>query len=166
MGLDQFNLARFVARQDRDLLAPGIGVQLFGNYDQARRQVEGGTRTTQWMWWIYPFHLGNANSATAREFGITSLAEARAYLNHPVLGPRLVEMLEALENTPAATIQELLGGPTPIWQLHASLTLFLRADPDAQFFDFQAVLDQFYNGALSARAVRVLDEEEEADASV
>ncbi len=79
---DAYDLARFLRAQERD-------------YDQALAEIRGGRKQSHWMWYIFPQLTGLGRSATARQFGIASLAEADAYMRHHVLGPRLQEICQA-----------------------------------------------------------------------
>ncbi len=79
---DPFNLSRFVAAQA-------------GDYERALAEIKGGWKRTHWMWYVFPQFEGLGSSPTAQRYAIKSVEEARAYLAHPVLGPRLVECAEA-----------------------------------------------------------------------
>ena len=114
-----------------------------GTYATALAEVRAGHKRSHWMWWIFPQLRGLGRSETARRYGIADAAEARAYLGHPVLGPRLIEVTEAMlahAGTPAAAIL----GQTDAQKLRSSATLF-AAVGDLPCFD--AVIDRFYDGA-------------------
>jgi uncharacterized protein (DUF1810 family) len=129
---DPFNLQRFVAAQDEG-----------GVYQQALRELRRGRKTSHWMWFVFPQIAGLGQSQMSRTYAITSLAEARAYLSHPVLGPRLLECAEVVAGSAAGSAEELLGG-IDAQKLRSSMTLFLRADPTQPLF--QRVLDRYFDG--------------------
>jgi uncharacterized protein (DUF1810 family) len=125
------DLERFVAAQD-------------GSYPAALAELRAGRKTGHWMWFVFPQVAGLGRSPTARHYALPGLAEARAYLAHPVLGPRLVEAAEALDALPTRDPVAVLG-PVDALKLRSSMTLFARADPDRPVF--RAVLDHYYGGA-------------------
>lgn len=129
MEPDQFDLARFTAAQD-------------GVYEQAVAELRRGRKTSHWMWFVFPQIAGLGYSATSRRYAITSLAEAQAYLAHPVLGPRLRECASILVKLPG-TAEQIFGG-IDAQKLRSSMTLFKRADPHEPIF--AEVLDQFFGG--------------------
>jgi uncharacterized protein (DUF1810 family) len=129
---DPFDLERFVTAQNRD-----------GIYDDALDQLRRGRKATHWMWFVFPQIAGLGRSAMANEFAISSREEAGAYLQHPVLGPRLIECAEALTNVHGRTAEQILGG-IDAQKLHSSMTLFMRARPDKPLF--QQVLDEYFDG--------------------
>jgi len=96
------------------------------------------------MWFVFPQIAGLGLSATSRRYAITSLAEATAYLEHPVLGPRLVECASILAGLSVLTAEQIFGG-IDAQKLRSSMTLFLRAQPDQQAF--RQVLDKYFGGA-------------------
>ncbi len=95
---DPHDLARFVKAQDHT-----------GTYDDAVRELRAGRKTSHWMWFVFPQIAGLGHSATSQTYAIASLAEARAYLEHPVLGPRLVECSRIVAGHAGATAQEIFG---------------------------------------------------------
>jgi uncharacterized protein (DUF1810 family) len=125
------DLERFVTAQD-------------GSYPAALAELRAGRKTGHWMWFVFPQVAGLGRSPTARHYALAGLAEARAYLAHPVLGPRLVEAAEALDALPTRDPVAVLG-PVDALKLRSSMTLFARADPDRPVF--RAVLDHYYGGA-------------------
>jgi uncharacterized protein (DUF1810 family) len=134
-------LARFVAAQS-------------GVYELALSELRDGQKRTHWMWFVLPQLRGLGHSLMADRYGIEDLAEARAYLTHPLLGPRLNECLEAIlvhagQKTPA----ELLGVVDAI-KLQSSLTLFEAAGGDSRF---AAALDAFYGGERDRRTLGMLE---------
>jgi uncharacterized protein (DUF1810 family) len=129
---DAYDLERFVAAQDAG-----------GTYARAVDELRRERKTSHWMWFVFPQIAGLGSSPMSRTFAIGSLAEAQAYLRHPVLGPRLLECagIVAQAQTPSA---ELILGSVDARKLHSSATLFLRAAPETAVF--QHVLDRFFDG--------------------
>ena len=124
-------LDRFVAAQD-------------GVYADALGELRRGRKTSHWMWFVFPQIAGLGHSATARFYAIGHIGEARAYLAHPLLGPRLAECVDALLAHRGQTAEAILG-PVDAMKLKSSMTLFaaVAADPAP----FAAVLDAFFAGA-------------------
>jgi len=133
-------LARFVSAQ-QDI------------YPQALAELRAGSKRSHWMWFVFPQIAGLGRTATAQKYAIADLAEARAYLAHPVLGPRLTECARALLGVQGRTATQILGTPDDL-KLRSSMTLFAHAaearaaeghateDPAV----FRAVLDRYYGG--------------------
>jgi uncharacterized protein (DUF1810 family) len=130
---DQYNLERFVAAQDTG-----------GTYERAIAELRRGRKTSHWMWFVFPQIAGLGHSPTSRLYAISSLAEARAYLAHPVLGPRLAECAEIICGIDGRSAEQIFGG-IDAQKLRSSATLFALADPATQVF--QRVLDQYFDGA-------------------
>ncbi|PWW23451.1 uncharacterized protein (DUF1810 family) [Geodermatophilus normandii] len=112
-------------------------------YAQALSELRAGRKTSHWMWFVFPQVAGLGRSATAQRFAVSGLDEARAYLAHPVLGPRLVECAEALTSLPGRDAAAVLGA-VDAQKLHSSMTLFAHADPSQPAF--RAVLEQYFGG--------------------
>ena len=127
---DPFDLQRFVDAQ-RD------------SYATALAELRAGAKRSHWMWFVFPQIAGLGRSATAQHFAISGPAEARAYLAHPVLGPRLRECARALVELGAADPVVVLGS-VDAQKLRSSMTLFAHADPDEPAF--RAVLDRYFGG--------------------
>jgi uncharacterized protein (DUF1810 family) len=126
------DLERFVQAQDAD-----------GTFDRALAELRLGRKSSHWMWFVFPQLAGLGRSATARFYALDSLAEARAYLAHPVLGPRLRECAEALLALPGQDPVAVLG-PVDAMKLRSSATLFARAAPDEPIF--ARLLDRYFEG--------------------
>lgn len=129
---DPDDLERFVTAQDAG-----------GTYQRALAELRRGLKTSHWMWFVFPQIAGLGQSPTSKMFAISSLAQARAYLRHPVLGPRLVEcagILAALQGRSA----EQIFGYVDARKLRSSMTLFARADPDETVF--AQVLERYFGG--------------------
>ena len=137
---DTYDLQRFVTAQDAD-----------GTYDQATAELRGGRKTSHWMWFIFPQIAGLGYSPVSRTYAITSLAEARAYLAHPVLGARLVECAQILTRVPGRSAEQILGEVDAL-KLRSSVTLFIHAAPDEPVF--RQVLDQYFDGVPDSETER------------
>jgi uncharacterized protein (DUF1810 family) len=122
-----------------------VDAQGGGVYAHALSELRNGRKRSHWMWFVFPQLAGLGRSETARFYAIADLAEARAYLAHPVLGPRLVECATALTDLEERNAVAVLG-EIDAQKLHSSMTLFARAAPDEPAF--AAVLDQYFAGAL------------------
>ncbi|HWS37699.1 MAG TPA: DUF1810 domain-containing protein [Actinoplanes sp.] len=122
-------------------------------YDRALAELSAGHKRSHWMWFIFPQYDGLGSSVMADRYAIRSLDEARAYLEHPVLGPRLEQCASALLEHTGRTAAEILGYPDDL-KLRSSMTLFARASADPGVF--QQVLDIFYDGP-DPLTVRLLD---------
>lgn len=130
MMLAETDLTRFIEAQAND-------------YDRALAEVTNGHKQSHWMWYIFPQIAGLGVSETARFYGIKNLDEANAYLQHPVLGGRLIEISKALLAVEGKTANQILGSIDEL-KLRSSMTLF-GALPNTNPV-FQAVLDKFFNG--------------------
>jgi uncharacterized protein (DUF1810 family) len=139
---DPHDLQRFVDAQD-DLRT----------YDTALAELRAGRKRSHWMWFVLPQLAGLGMSSTAQHFGIHGLAEARAYLAHPVLGPRLRDGARALADLDTADPVAVLG-PVDALKLRSSMTLFARAEPGEPVF--RQVLEQYYDGAEDPATVSLL----------
>ena len=127
---DPFDLERFVRAQD-------------GVYDQALRELRAGDKRSHWMWFVFPQVAGLGRSPMAQRYAISGLAEAHAYLAHPVLGPRLVEASQALLELSGRDPVRVLGS-TDALKLRSSMTLFETAAPDERVFG--EVLERYFGG--------------------
>jgi len=112
-------------------------------YERALAELRAGDKRSHWMWFVFPQIAGLGLSATAQRYAIADLAEARAYLAHPVLGPRLAECAQALLEVEGRSAERILGYPDDL-KLRSSMTLFARAADDPKVF--RAVLDRYYDG--------------------
>jgi uncharacterized protein (DUF1810 family) len=129
-GADPFDLRRFVDAQGRV-------------YDTVLAELRDGAKRSHWIWFVFPQLRGLGHSATAQHYGVSSLEEARAYLAHPVLGPRLRECTRLVLATDGRSVDEIFGWPDNL-KVRSSMTLFAHATDDNA--DFRAVLDKFYAG--------------------
>jgi uncharacterized protein (DUF1810 family) len=129
---DPYRLERFVAAQDSA-----------GTYHRALAELRAGRKTSHWMWFIFPQVAGLGFSQLAQRYAISGLAEARAYLGHPVLGPRLRACTAAVAAVTGSTADRILG-PVDAMKLRSCLTLFAAAAPTEPAFT--AVLAQYFDG--------------------
>ena len=130
--MDAYDLQRFVAAQDAG-----------GTYDRAVAELRAGRKASHWMWFVFPQIAGLGFSPTSRTYAITSLEEARAYLAHPVLGPRLTECAAILAGLPARSAAQIFGD-LDAQKLRSCITLFTRAAPGEPLF--RQVLDKYFAG--------------------
>ena len=126
-------LDRFVDAQDAG-----------GTYDTALAELRAGQKRSHWMWFVLPQLAGLGHSAMAQRYAIADLTEARAYLAHPVLGPRLLDCARALVALETGDPVAVLGG-IDAQKLRSSMTLFAHAAPEEPLF--RTVLDQYFAGA-------------------
>jgi uncharacterized protein (DUF1810 family) len=118
---DPYNLQRFVSAQESVI-------------DEARAELSAGRKRTHWMWFVFPQITGLGHSPMAQRYAIQSLAEAQAYLAHPVLGARLVELTRIVNGVEGRSVEDIFGYPDHM-KFHSSMTLFARAAPDEPLFD-------------------------------
>ena len=140
---DPFGLQRFVEAQDAG-----------GTWAAALGELRAGRKTTHWMWFVFPQLAGLGRSATARHYAVRGTDEARAYLAHPVLGPRLVACAGALLALDACDPVAVLGS-TDAQKLRSSMTLFAVVAPGEPAF--RAVLDRCFAGREDPLTVSLLD---------
>lgn len=138
IGMD-YDLDRFVAAQN-------------GVYPQTLAELRSGAKTSHWMWFVFPQIAGLGRSAMAQAYAIASADEARAYLAHPVLGPRLVEATLAVAAA-TGSAEAILGGIDAV-KLRSSMTLFARIA--AEPAPFRAALDRFFGGAEDPATLELL----------
>jgi uncharacterized protein (DUF1810 family) len=129
---DPDHLERFVVAQDAG-----------GTYDRAVAELRHGRKRSHWMWFVFPQIAGLGQSPTSRRFAISSLSQARAYLRHPVLGPRLVECASILAQLRNRSADQIFG-TIDAQKLRSSMTLFARAAADETVF--AQVLDRYFDG--------------------
>ena len=123
-------------------------------YDTALREIRAGRKRSHWMWYIFPQIQGLGYSAMAQHYAIRDLGEAREYLQHPVLGPRLIEISEALLALEESDPRRVMGSPDDL-KLCSCMTLFQSAAPDQPVFG--KVLDKFYGGQPDGRTLEILN---------
>jgi uncharacterized protein (DUF1810 family) len=139
---DQFDLARFLTAQETGR-----------TYDGALAELRAGRKTSHWMWFVFPQLTGLGHSEMSRRYAISGEQEARAYLAHPMLGPRLTAAAEALTGLDSHDPERVLG-PVDALKLHSSMTLFAAvAQPDSVF---EQVLEQYFGGSRDQSTQRLL----------
>lgn len=141
MSDDPFHLARFVEAQA-------------GVHERALAELRAGRKTSHWIWFVFPQVEGLGSSPMAQRYAIGSLEEARAYLEHPQLGPRLKACTAAALEHQDKSAREIFGSPDDL-KLRSSLTLFATAAPDEPLF--RRALDRFFAGEPDPLTVRKLN---------
>jgi uncharacterized protein (DUF1810 family) len=137
---DPHQLSRFVDAQEHV-------------YPHALDELRRARKTGHWMWFVFPQIAGLGSSAMSQRYAIASLDEARAYLQHPVLGPRLLECADVLLADDAHTAEAVFG-PVDAVKLRSSMTLFAHAEPQEN--RFKRVLDRYFDGVEDAETLRRL----------
>lgn len=137
---DPYDLNRFVEAQ-RD------------SHEQALAEVRSGRKRTHWMWYVFPQLAGLGSSSMARRYAISGLPEARAYLGHPVLGPRLQACTEAALGVAERSAHEIFGSPDDL-KLRSCATLFGQVSPPGSVF--HRLLERFFGGAPDPETLRLL----------
>jgi uncharacterized protein (DUF1810 family) len=139
---DADGLERFVAAQNQG-----------GTYDAAVDELRAGRKRTHWMWFVFPQIAGLGQTPTSRKYAISSLDEARAYLAHPVLGPRLIDAARIVAALEGRTAEEIFGGIDAM-KLRSSMTLFAYADSANPIFG--QVLEVYFGGVPDEATERLL----------
>jgi uncharacterized protein (DUF1810 family) len=137
---DPYDLNRFISAQE-------------GVYDRALAELRDGQKRSHWMWYLFPQIEGLGHSPTTRHYSIKSLEEARQYLVHPVLGPRLKECVEAVLAVQGQTAADIFGHPD-VWKLQSSMTLFALVSDPGSIFD--QVLDKYYEGKRDSKTLQIV----------
>ena len=138
-GADPFDLRRFVDAQDRV-------------YDTVLAELRNGAKRSHWIWFVFPQMRGLGRSATAQHYGIASLGEARAYLAHPVLGPRLVECVRLVLSQDGKSAHDIFGSPDDM-KFRSCLTLFAEVATDDIFL---RALEKYFGGRQDAATLDLL----------
>lgn len=142
--LEPYNLHRFITAQERD-------------YSTALVEIKEGHKRSHWMWYIFPQIQGLGLSGTSKYYAIKDLAEAEAYLSHPVLGCRLIEICHALLEVMGSDAHAIFGSPDDM-KLRSSMTLFAAvAGADVVFRD---VLDKFFGGTRDATTMQLIQRQQ------
>jgi uncharacterized protein (DUF1810 family) len=137
---DPYDLARFVQAQERD-------------YEQALSEIRSGRKQSHWMWYIFPQFEGLGRTSTSMRYAIKSAAEAAAYLRHPVLGPRLLEIARAALAVEGKSASEIFGSPDDL-KLRSCATLFASVSPAGSVFE--QLLDRYFSGEPDHRTLALL----------
>jgi uncharacterized protein (DUF1810 family) len=138
---DPYDLARFVHAQAPD-------------YARALAELRAGRKRSHWMWYVFPQLTGLGASAMSQRYAISGIAEARAYLQHPVLGPRLVECAEAVLGVQGRSAHDIFGSPDDV-KLRSCATLFAAASPPGSVFE--QLLDRYFDGERDPVTLRLLE---------
>jgi uncharacterized protein (DUF1810 family) len=133
---DPYSLRRFELAQEEG-----------ATYERALSELRAGRKQSHWMWFVFPQVAGLGQSSMSRTYAISSLAEAKAYLAHPVLGERLVECAQILTRLTGRTAQDVFGAVDAV-KLRSSMTLFAAAAPEDALFS--QVLGDYFDGATDA----------------
>lgn len=142
---DPYDLDRFVRAQTAD-------------YDRALSELRDGRKRSHWMWYVFPQIEGLGHSPMSRRYSIKSAAEARAYLDHPILGPRLRECAAVVQSIVERSALEIFGSPDDM-KLRSCATLFARVSNDGVFGQ---VLQKYFNGQHDNETLRLLGTTTEA----
>ena len=137
---DPHDLARFVEAQA-------------GDYDRALAEIKGGRKRSHWMWYIFPQIEGLGSSSMSRRYAIKSVAEARAYLDHPLLGRRLADCAEAAMGVEGRSAREVFGSPDDM-KLKSCATLFASVTPPDSVFS--RLLDKYFEGERDGKTLQIL----------
>jgi uncharacterized protein (DUF1810 family) len=131
--LDRYDLKRFVEAQA-------------GVYNQVSAELLAGRKRSHWMWFVFPQIRGLGSSPMAVRYAISGREEARAYLDHPVLGPRLQECARIVEGVQGRTVEEIFGYPDDL-KFHSSMTLFAEVEGAADNVFYEA-LKKYFGGKM------------------
>ena len=137
---DPYDLDRFVRAQEHD-------------YASALAEIRSGRKRSHWMWYVFPQFDGLGVSETSRRYAIRSEAEAEAYLRHPILGSRLLEIAEAAAAIDGRSAREVFGSPDDM-KLRSCATLFARVSPAGSVFE--RLLARYFDGQPDAATLRLL----------
>jgi len=137
---DPHDLGRFLQAQE-------------GDYEAALSELRNGRKRSHWMWYVFPQYNGLGSSSTSKRYAIKSIAEAEAYLNHPVLGPRLRECAEAVCRVEGRSAHDIFGSPDDM-KLRSSATLFASVSPAGSVFE--RLLDRYFAGERDGNTLQLL----------
>jgi uncharacterized protein (DUF1810 family) len=125
-------------------------------YATALAELRAGRKRTHWMWFVFPQIAGLGRSGTAQFYALASVADARAYASHPILGPRLRECARAVLDVDGLSAHAIFGSPDDL-KFHSSMTLFSLAAPDDSLF--AACLDKYFGGTRDAATLALTEPE-------
>ncbi len=141
MKADPYDLSRFVSAQA-------------GTFDAALEELRAGRKRTHWMWFVFPQLKGLGVSPTAKFYGLSGLDEATAYIEHPVLGPRLEAAVDAVQASGATYLHALFGSPDDL-KFRSAMTLFAVAAPDGPY---RGAIDRWCSGEPDPRTIALLSQ--------
>jgi uncharacterized protein (DUF1810 family) len=124
-----------------------------GVYDRALAEIRNGRKESHWMWFIFPQLIGLGSSSMARQYGIADANEARAYLAHPILGPRLIEITQAVLDLNKRSANEIFGSPDDM-KLRSCATLFAHVSSASSVF--HQIIDKYYGGEPDPKTLAIL----------
>lgn len=124
------------------------------SYNNALTEIQLGKKTSHWMWFVFPQIKGLGFSDIAKRYSIENLDEAKEYLNHPILGLRLITITKELLKHEGVTANSIFGNPDDL-KLHSSMTLFAQVD-DSEEQIFMKVIDKFFNGYLDNKTLKII----------
>ena len=136
---DPFDLDRFVRAQASD-------------YPRALEEIRSGRKRSHWMWYVFPQFAGLGHSPMSERYAIKSLAEARAYLEHPILSSRLTEISEALLHLKGHSAHDVLGSPDDL-KLKSSATLFAMVSAEGSVF--HRLIDMYFKGSRDEKTIQL-----------
>lgn len=142
-----------VSTTPMDNLQRFLDGQRFG-YETALKEMKAGEKRSHWIWYIFPQIKGLGHSPNAQYYGISDLEEAKAYLEHPVLGARLREITKEVLNHASRGIQTIMGAPIDALKFKSSMTLFDAISPNDIFAQ---ALDTFFDGKKDGRTISLLN---------
>lgn len=125
------------------------------SFDRALAEILAGRKTSHWMWYIFPQIRGLGTSETSRHYAIQSLDEARAYINHPILGTRYLQCVQALLRNSHLSAEQIFG-PIDAVKLRSSLTLFLQVASEEQARPLQQALRTFFHDQPDPLTLQIL----------
>lgn len=137
---DPYDLNRFLRAQEDD-------------YETALSEIRSGKKRSHWMWYVFPQIDGLAFSSTSKHYAIKSVGEAKAYLDHPILGPRLLECAEATISVEGRAVTAIFGSPDDM-KLRSCATLFACVSSPGSVFD--RLLGKYYQGSRDVQTLRLL----------
>ncbi len=143
--MEPINIERFIEAQDR-----------YGSYNTALQEIKNGRKRSHWIWYVFPQMRGLGYSSMSQEYGISSLSEAKAYWNNPILHDRLLEITEALLSHMGDSIWQIFG-KIDAMKVRSCMTLF---DHIAPHNVFREVIDLFYNSRICEKTLSLLKEED------
>jgi uncharacterized protein (DUF1810 family) len=138
---DPYNLERFVRAQE-------------GQYERALAEIEAGRKQSHWMWYVFPQFTGLGSSEMSALYAVKSVGEAEAYLEHPVLGPRLLKCAEATLRAEGRSAHEIFGSPDDL-KLRSSATLFAHVSQEGSVF--HRLLAHYFQGKPDDRTIRLIE---------
>jgi uncharacterized protein (DUF1810 family) len=140
---DPYDLERFVQAQDEV-------------YEQALSEIRSGRKRSHWMWYVFPQFEGLGTSWASKRYSVKSIAEAKAYLGHPVLGPRLVECIEAALRVQGLSAADIFDSPDDL-KLRSCATLFACVSPEGSAF--HRLIDKYFQGKRDDTTLRLIGKE-------